>query len=232
MITVIPYEQLGYHDYGWLKARYHFSFSNYYNPNRMGFGVLRVINDDRILPGTGFATHPHNDMEIITYVRKGAISHRDSQGHEGKTTAGNIQVMSAGSGIRHSEYNHESEETSLYQIWIEPKTRGVPPQWGMHEFPKKVVSQQLPLLVSGDGKAPLPIHQDAWIYGGRLVSEIEHPIHQQAYLLVSSGRLLVNQHLLKEGDGAEVTKLRSITLTPLEETEVVIIDVLSKRLNV
>ena len=124
MITVYPHEQLGGANYGWLNAKHHFSFSHYYNPERMSFGALRVINDDIIKAGTGFDTHPHQNMEIITYVRKGAITHRDNQGNVGRTEAGDMQVMSAGTGITHSEYNLESQDTQLYQIWIEPNKKG------------------------------------------------------------------------------------------------------------
>ena len=134
----------------------------------MSHGELLVINDDRIAPHTGFDTHPHKDMEIITYVRKGAITHKDNKGNEGRTTAGNIQVMSAGTGILHSENNLEDEETNIYQIWIKPKTTGIKPDWDMAEFPKEPTSKSLTLLVSGDNKSPLKINQDARIYAGRL----------------------------------------------------------------
>ena len=134
MITIYPYEELGHADHGWLDARHHFSFGRYHNPERMGFGVLRVINDDIIKAGKGFDTHPHKDMEIITYVRKGAITHRDSNGNEGRTEAGDVQVMSAGTGIFHSEYNLEDEDTNIYQIWIEPHKLDVTPDWSAHEF--------------------------------------------------------------------------------------------------
>ena len=145
MIKIHPYEKLGQHDYGWLKARYHFSFGDYYNPQRMGFGSLRVINDDVVQAGTGFPPHPHNDMEIITYVRRGAITHKDSLGNEGRTEAGDVQVMSAGTGIKHAEYNKEKEDTNLYQIWIEPREEGVAPRWDSAKFPKTPINDALPL---------------------------------------------------------------------------------------
>ena len=125
MIKVYPYEKLGNHDFGWLNARYHFSFARYYNPERTGFGKLLVINDDIVHAHSGFDTHPHADMEIITYVRAGAITHRDSTGNEGRTAAGDVQVMSAGTGIAHSEHNEEDEDTRLYQIWIAPREKGM-----------------------------------------------------------------------------------------------------------
>lgn len=227
MITIHTFEKLGQADHGWLNARHHFSFANYYNPDRMGFGVLRVINDDIIQAGAGFDTHPHKDMEIITYVRKGAITHRDSNGNEGRTGAGDVQVMSAGSGVFHSEYNLESEDTNLYQIWIEPDKLGVPPVWDAHKFPKDETKDALSLLVSGDGEAPLFIQQDARIYAGSLVKgvEITHPIIHQAYLLVSDGELEIDGVKMKKGDGAEITGLSSVTLKALSNTDVLVIDV-------
>jgi len=227
MITVYPYEELGHADHGWLDARHHFSFAGYLNRNRMGFGALRVINDDIVKAGAGFDTHPHEDMEIITYVRSGAITHRDSQGNEGRTGAGDVQVMSAGTGIFHSEYNLESEDTTLYQIWIQPKEKNVQPAWAAYAFPKEESDKSLSLLVSGDGKAPLTIHQDAFIYGGRLSaeSEISHEIHNQAYLLVSDGVVEVDGHVLKKGDGAEITQQDAVKIKAQEPSEVLIIDV-------
>ena len=147
MIKTYTFEQLGHANHGWLDARHHFSFANYYNPERMGFGALRVINDDIIKAGAGFDTHPHKDMEIITYVRKGAITHRDSRGNQGRTEAGDVQVMSAGTGIFHSEFNLESEDTNLYQIWIEPNKIGVQPRWDAREFPTEETEGVLTLLV-------------------------------------------------------------------------------------
>jgi len=231
MIKHYRYEKLGHHDLGWLDARYHFSFAEYRNVERMGFGPLRVINDDVIKAGGGFDTHPHKDMEIITYVRKGAITHRDSQGNEGRTEAGNVQVMSAGTGIYHSEFNLESEDTNLYQIWIYPRTKGIKPVWGKREFPQAWVTASLPLLVSGrkqdQDAGALYIHQDAAIYGGRMdvSGELKHLIHTQAYLLVSEGQIEVNGVLMNKGDGAEITNTGTITITAIEASEVVIIDV-------
>lgn len=226
MITIYPYETLGHADHGWLDARHHFSFASYRNSNRMGFGTLRVINDDIIQAGTGFATHPHEDMEIITYVRKGAISHKDSKGNEGKTHAGDVQVMSAGTGIEHSEFNHEKEATNLFQIWITPNRLGVTPRWDSHAFPKAPVNDNLSLLVSGDGTAPLHIHQDAFIYAGTLEKDavINHSITHQAYVLVSEGSIEIEGKPLKKGDGAEITELNAISIKALETTEVLVID--------
>ena len=230
MIKIYPYEKLGHANHGWLDARHHFSFASYYDANRISFGALRVINDDIIKAGGGFDTHPHKDMEIITYVRKGAITHKDSKGNEGKTVAGDVQVMSAGTGIFHSEYNLESEDTNLYQIWIEPKELGVEPNWKSHNFPKEPDNENLKLLVSGDGKAPLKINQDAYIYAGTLSNgaRISHKIIHQAYVLVSSGKININDIELKKGDGAEITELNSIEIVASEDSEVLIIDTPNK----
>lgn len=227
MITIYPYEQLGHADHGWLNTRHHFSFANYRNPERTGFGSLLVINDDIIQAGTGFDTHSHKDMEIITYVRKGAITHRDNKGNEGCTAAGDVQVMSAGSGVFHSEYNLESGDTNIYQIWIKPDKLGIDPVWDAHEFPTKPTNGALSLLVSGDGKAPLSINQNAHIYAGKLSkgSELVHSVHQQVYLLVSEGELELNGKRMKKGDGAEITGGASFQLKALKDADVLVIDV-------
>lgn len=227
MIKIYPYEKLGRANHGWLDARHHFSFASYYDSNRVNFGALRVINDDIIKPHSGFATHPHDNMEIITYVRSGAITHKDSKGNEGKTKSGDIQVMSAGSGIRHSEYNHEDVETNLYQIWIIPNKNNVTPRWDTKEFPKDPVKDKLPLLVSGDKSAPLFIHQDAQIYGGNIVkgNVIKHKIKNQIYLLVSKGEITVENKNLKKGDGAEITEVSEIEIKAISDCEVLIIDI-------
>jgi redox-sensitive bicupin YhaK (pirin superfamily) len=232
MIRVYPYETLGHADHGWLDARHHFSFARYWNPERTGFGTLRVVNDDRVSAGRGFGAHPHQNMEIITYVREGAISHKDSLGNEGRTEAGDVQVMSAGTGVFHSEYNLETEDTRLYQIWIEPSRENVQPRWEARQFPKAPVTEgPLPVLVSGrkedETKHALFIYQDAAIYGGRLKAgtRILHPVKHQAYLLASTGEFTVNGVTMKQGDGAEVTDAQSLEITALTDAEVLVIDV-------
>lgn len=227
MITYYPYANLGHANHGWLDAKHHFSFANYQDPQRQQFGVLRVINDDVIKSGAGFGTHPHRNMEIITYVREGAITHRDSKGNVGRTVSGDVQVMSAGTGIFHSEFNLESEDTKIFQIWIEPNQLGVKPRWDSYNFPKKPTADSLMLLVSGDGDAPLSIHQDAFVYAGHLIegTELTHPIRHQAYVLVSEGSLEIEGRLLNKGDGLEVTELSSIDLKALSNTRVLVIDV-------
>ncbi len=232
MIRLYSFDQLGHADHGWLDTHHHFSFAAYWNPNRVQFGALRVVNDDKVAPGTGFGTHPHDNMEIITYVRQGAITHKDSMGNVGRTEAGDVQVMSAGSGILHSEHNLESEDTLFYQIWIIPNRNNVKPRWEAREFPKAVVrSGPLPVLVSGReddvAKGALFIFQDAAVYGGRLAaaSEIRQPIRGQAYVLASVGTFTANDAVLKPGDGAEVTGEKILTLKAGADAEVLVIDI-------
>lgn len=221
---------LGGANHGWLNARHHFSFGSYYNPERMGFHDLRVVNDDHIKAGTGFAPHPHKDMEIITYVRSGAILHRDSEGNEGVTKAGDVQVMSAGTGITHSEFADGAEDTTLYQIWILPREKNVAPRWKAAQFPKALAKDTLPLLVSGRGehagKGALYIHQDAAIYGGRIAAggKILQPVSGPAYLLVSQGAVSVLGETLHAGDGAEIEGVSLLELQATEESEILIID--------
>jgi redox-sensitive bicupin YhaK (pirin superfamily) len=230
MITVYPYADLGHADHGWLDARHHFSFARYWNPQRTEFGTLRVINDDKVAAGKGFGTHPHDNMEIITYVRAGAITHKDSMGNTGRTGAGDVQVMSAGTGVFHSEYNLENEDTRLYQIWIEPNERNVAPRWDAKAFPKAPVTGQLPVLASGQPEhaesEALLIHQDAAIYGGTLVAgtTIAQPIKHQAYILASLGSFTVNGAPLKPGDGAEITGENLLTITAVTDAEILVID--------
>lgn len=227
MINIYPYDELGRANHGWLDARHHFSFAEYHNPKRINFGALRVINDDIIKAGTGFGTHPHRDMEIITYVREGAITHRDSNGNEGRTEAGDVQVMSAGTGIFHSEHNEETVDTNLFQIWILPNEANVKPRWDSHEFPKEDTGDALTLLVSGDDDAPLKIHQDVKIYAGNLKqgAKLNHSIHNQAYVLVSQGKVKLEGQKLNKGDGAEVAEQASFELVAESDSEVLVIDV-------
>jgi len=231
MITVYPYEQLGHANHGWLDARHHFSFASYRNPKRTGFGTLLVINDDKIAAQSGFPPHPHQNMEIITYVRQGAITHKDSMGNTGRTGAGDVQVMSAGTGVTHSEFNLENEDTRLYQIWIQPNEMGVAPRWKAKAFPKEWVTDALPALVSGQarhaGKDALFIHANAAIYGGRMQAgtAITQSIEHQAYILASSGSFTVNGTALKQGDGAEVTGDKTLSISATTDAEILILDV-------
>ena len=227
MIAHYPHSSLGGANHGWLNARHHFSFASYHDPKKMSFGELLVINDDIIQPYTGFDTHPHRDMEIITYVRHGAISHKDSKGNKGRTTAGNIQVMSAGTGIQHSEFNHEDEETNIFQIWIMPRSKGIEPRWDTAEFPREASTSGLPLVVSGNDDAPLSIHQDARIYAGHMTkgTEFTHAIKGQAYLLVSEGTLQVDKIDAQRGDGLAISGQKTVDLKAIDDADVLIIEV-------
>lgn len=228
MLTHYPYSELGQANFDWLAARHHFSFGQYHNPDKPHFGDLVVINDDIIQPQTGFAPHGHADMEIITYVRRGAISHEDSQGNKGRTVAGDIQVMSAGTGIQHSEYNLEDEETNLFQIWIMPDAQGFAPRWDSAEFPRRTIDNALPLLVSGDGQAPLQINNKAAkIYAGALKEgqKLTHEIAGKAYILVSEGALQIGDIAATRGDGVTVERQDSIDITAQGDADVLIIEV-------
>jgi redox-sensitive bicupin YhaK (pirin superfamily) len=231
MLTVYRRDSLGHADHGWLDTRHHFSFASYHNPQRMQFGKLRVINDDLIAPGTGFGMHPHRDMEIITFVRRGAITHMDSRGNKGRTAAGHVQVMSAGTGIMHAEHNAERETTAIFQIWILPKEAGITPRWESARYAQREAVDALPLLVSGRaqdaGKGALYIHQDAAILGGQLKAgqTLQQTLVDQGYLLVSRGEVEVEGELLKEGDGVEISGVSVVVLKALVESEVILIDV-------
>lgn len=231
MITVTPFDQLGAANMGWLDAKHHFSFAHYHDPDRMGVGALRVWNDDTIEPKTGFDPHPHRDMEIITYVRQGAITHEDSLGNKGRTEAGDVQVMSAGTGIVHSEYNLEDEPTTLFQIWIHTDEKGHEPRWDAREFPKDPVSDSLPVLASGNPEADggLMIHQDAKILGGRLNAGVsvsyELTAGRGAYLVVSEGAVEVNGQPAPLRAGVTIMDESTITITATEDAEVVLADV-------
>lgn len=227
MINPIYFTELGHANFGWLNARHHFSFGSYQNPNRRGFGKLRVVNDDVISAGTGFDMHPHENMEIITFVRVGAITHKDDQGNLGKTTAGNVQVMTAGTGIRHSEHNHETTSTTLYQIWIEPNKKNMTPHWESRAFPTDTVTDQLELLVSGTDSSAMHIHADADIYAGKLFTgqSITQKVDKLGYLLVSQGQLSIAGLTLNKGDAAEITDEIEVTIEATTDAEVLLIDV-------
>lgn len=230
MIERRPFNELGGADHGWLKARHHFSFASYMDPERMGWGALRVWNDDEIAPSTGFPPHPHADMEIITYVRDGAITHQDSLGNKGRTAAGDVQVMSAGSGIRHAEYNAESETTRIFQIWIIPDSRGGEPSWGARPFPKGDRSGRFVTLASGrpgDDDA-LPIRADARVLGATLKAgeRTEYVLEpgRHAYLVLAQGSVDVNGVRIDARDGAAIRDVDTITLSGIEDAEVVLVD--------
>jgi redox-sensitive bicupin YhaK (pirin superfamily) len=230
MIDKRPFATLGGADHGWLKARHHFSFADYYDPSRMNWGRLRVWNDDEIAPNSGFPPHPHADMEIITYVREGAITHKDSLGNEGRTEAGDVQVMSAGSGIRHSEYNLEPSTTRIFQIWIQPTRQGAAPTWGARPFPKADRAGRFVTLASGlaDDDEALPIRTDARVAGATLKAgeTTEYPLGagRHAYLVLAAGAVEVNGVRLDARDGAAVRDEQVLRITALEDAEVVLVD--------
>ena len=230
MIERRPFNELGHADHGWLNARHHFSFANWYDPARMGWGALRVWNDDEIGPKSGFPPHPHADMEIITYVRKGAITHQDSLGNQGRTEAGDVQVMSAGTGIRHAEYNLEPETTTLFQIWIEPSKRGGAPSWGAKPFPKGDRSGKFVALASGfDGDDDaLPIRAEARVLGATLkageTTVYDLGAARHAYLVAAAGRIEVNGVELDARDGAAITGEERLVVKSLQDAEVALVD--------
>ncbi len=232
MIDVRRFESLGQFRNAWLNARHHFSFGGYFDRSRIGWGALRVWNDDEIQAGEGFAPHPHDNMEIITYVRDGAITHRDSLGNEGRTEAGDVQVMSAGTGVVHSEFNREDELTRLFQIWIVPKEEGGAPSWGAAKFPKADRAGALVPLASGfaDDQAAgaLPIRQDARILGATLKAGDEATYHLGAdrlgYLVVAHGAVEVEGETLNARDGAALRDVETVTVRALETAEIVFAD--------
>jgi redox-sensitive bicupin YhaK (pirin superfamily) len=230
MIDVRPFNTLGGANHGWLDAKHHFSFAGYHDPDRMGWGALRVWNDDTIAADSGFPAHPHADMEIITYVREGAITHEDNQGNRGRTEAGDVQVMSAGTGIRHSEFNLESEATRIFQIWIIPDQRGGTPNWGAKPFPKGDRSGRFVTLASGiEGDTDaLPIRTDARVLGANLkageTAEYTLGGKRHAYLVPAKGKVEVNGVALAARDGAAIAEVETIRVTAIEDAEVVMVD--------
>jgi quercetin 2,3-dioxygenase len=229
MVEKRSFESLGHADHGWLNARHHFSFANYHDPKRMGWGSLRVWNDDEIAANSGFPPHPHRDMEIITYVRSGAITHQDSLGNTGRTEAGDVQVMSAGTGVRHSEYNLEPETTRIFQIWIEPKRLGGSPSWGAKPFPKGDRTGRFVTLASGFGDeieaGALPIRADARVLGATVKAgeslSYELGAGRHGYLVPATGSVDVDGVALDARDGAAVTGGGTITIRAKEDAEIV-----------
>ncbi len=230
MIDKRDFTSLGHADHGWLNARHHFSFANYYDPSRMGWGAIRVWNDDEIAANSGFPPHPHKDMEIITYVRSGAITHQDSLGNKGRTAAGDVQVMSAGTGVRHAEYNLEPETTRIFQIWIEPRQKGGAPSWGAKPFPKGERSGRFVTLASGydeDGDA-LRIRAEARVLGATLKAgeSVEHSVGdgRHAYLVAATGAITIDGVAFQARDGAALSGGQTVTITATEDAEIVLVD--------
>lgn len=230
MIDVRPFAGLGHADHGWLDARHHFSFANYYDPARMSWGRIRVWNDDTIVAKSGFPPHSHKNMEIVTFVRTGAITHQDSLGNKGRTEAGDVQVMSAGTGIVHAEYNLEDEATTLFQIWIEADCPGTAPSWGKREFPRGARRGRWEILASGDpaGDNGLQINADARIAAATLIAgqraQWGTDPNRHVYLVASSGAIRVNGIDVQARDGVAVTMEDAIEVEALETAEVVLVD--------
>ncbi|MBV9538671.1 MAG: pirin family protein [Acidisphaera sp.] len=231
MIDVRPFARLGSFENEWLKARHHFSFGQYRDPSRMGVGALRVWNDDEIAPGKGFDPHPHADMEIITFVREGAITHRDSLGNEGRTEAGDVQVMHAGTGIVHAEYNLEATPTRIFQIWITPRAPGVTPGWGTRAFPKETAGE---LQVLADGRADadgsaLPLYADGAVLAGTVkagatVRQRLRP-GRAAYLVAATGSVRINGVPVGTRDGAAIADEIDIAVSADADAQIVLVDV-------
>ena len=230
MMDVIQSESRGSADHGWLKAKHTFSFANYYDPQRVHFGDLRVINEDRIAPGQGFGTHPHKDMEIVTYVISGAIEHKDSMGNGTVITAGEVQRMSAGTGVLHSEFNHsDDEELHLLQIWIIPERNGLEPGYEQTRFPREEKLNRMRLLGSRDGRdGSVTIHQDVDLYGSvaEAGTQLTHELGgaRRAFVQVVHGDLKVNDRMLAAGDGAQIENETLITITAITEAEFLLFD--------
>ncbi|AXE63046.1 hypothetical protein HPO_02327 [Hyphomonas polymorpha PS728] len=229
MIELRPFEKLGRFRNDWLNAHYHFSFSGYHDPARVHHGALRVWNDDEIQPHTGFPPHGHDSMEIITYVRQGAITHKDSLGNHGRTEAGDVQVMSAGSGVQHSEWNAEDDVTKIFQLWIIPRNRGGKPSWGARQFPKGDRSGQWAVFASGTGENDsLQINQDAKVLGATVKAgetlTYELPAGRYGYLVVADGEVVLNGQTLKARDGAAISGGETLTLEGVNSAELVLVD--------
>jgi quercetin 2,3-dioxygenase len=228
MIDIRPFATLGHADHGWLDARHHFSFANYHDPDRMGWGRIRVWNDDKIAANSGFPPHSHRDMEIVTYVRTGAITHQDSLGNKGRTAAGDVQVMSAGTGVIHAEYNLEDEQTTLFQIWLETDKPSAEPSWGAMPFPRETRSGAFQLLASGDANdGVLTINADARVLGATVKAgesvAIDASPGRHLYL-VPSGPVRVNGIEAGARDGIAITGESRIEITAEHESELVLVD--------
>ena len=230
MIDLRPFASLGHADHGWLNAVHHFSFADYRDPARMGWGRIRVWNDDTIAAQSGFPSHPHRDMEIVTFVRSGAITHQDSLGNKGRTGAGDVQVMSAGSGITHAEFNLEDETTTLFQIWIETDSRGEPPRWGQRAFPRGTRAGHWEVLASNaaDADDALLIKADARVLAatlaaGETITLTLDPLRHQ-YLVAPIGRIEVNDTIAAPRDGIAITGETQLSVTALDDAEVVLVD--------
>ena len=223
----------GYADHGWLKSFHSFSFAEYFDPAWMGWGNLRVINEDRIAPGTGFGTHGHRDMEIISYVLQGNLAHKDSMGNVKGIPPGDVQRMSAGSGVRHSEFNHAPDQTTHFlQIWIEPNVKGIDPGYEQNSFSETEKRGQLRLVASPDGaRGSVSIHADAALYAGLFngseSAELALDPKRKAYVHLVRGALDVNGQRLQAGDAALIAEAERLTLSRGDDAEVLVFDLVA-----
>jgi hypothetical protein len=230
MITLRKAQDRGHADHGWLNSYHTFSFADYYDPREMGFGPLRVINEDRVQGGMGFGTHGHRDMEIISYVLEGALEHKDSIGTGSVIEPGDVQRMSAGTGVMHSEYNHSPRDlVHFLQIWIEPKVRGVRPSYEQRRFTAEDKKGRLRLVASPDGAdGSVHIHQDAWVYASVLdgTDAVAHELApgRKAYLHLARGAVEVNGQRLSVGDGAKISGETAVRLSNAEHAELLLFD--------
>jgi redox-sensitive bicupin YhaK (pirin superfamily) len=230
MLTLRTSAERGYADHGWLKSFHSFSFAGYYDPDHMGFGNLRVINEDRIEPGTGFGTHGHKDMEIISYVLSGAIGHKDSIGNGASIPPGDVQRMSAGSGIEHSEFNHaKNESTHFLQIWIEPNVKGIRPGYEQKTFSDSEKRGVLRLVASNDGaQGSVTVHADAKLYAGLFdggeSAELTLDPGRKTYVHLVRGELQVNGQTLRTGDAAKLEAESRLRLSNGKAAEVLVFD--------
>jgi len=230
MITIRKADERGQADHGWLDTRHTCSFANYHDPKFMGFRSLRVINEDRVQPGQGFGTHGHSDMEIISYVLEGGLQHRDSMGTGSVIRPGDVQRMSAGSGVQHSEFNaSRTEPVHFYQIWVVPERRGIKPEYEQKAFPVEERRNVLRLIASPDGaQGSLTIHQDARLYAATLTpgKELGHPLARDrfSWVQVTRGRVRFNGHELRDGDGASVSQEPELKLSAEKGGEILLFD--------
>ena len=231
MTTIFPFSKLGHHNYGWLDAHYHFNFGDYYHPDKSGYLPLIVWNDDCIQPGRGFPMHSHRDMEIITYIRQGAITHEDSLGNKGVTKAGEIQIMSAGTGITHSEYNHEDVETLLFQIWIHPNENNIQPRWenvAINSFHEPGIH----ILASGEKDLAnsniIKLFQDATLYliNGEQEKDLDFELKngRQMYLVVAKGAVMINKNRVNSRDGVFINNENKLDFNFQEDSELIFFD--------
>ncbi len=230
MIQVRPSEARGHADHGWLDSRHSFSFADYYDPNHMGFRALRVINEDRVEPGRGFGTHPHRDMEIVSYVLEGGLEHKDSIGTGSVIRPGDVQRMSAGSGVRHSEFNASQQDpVHFLQIWLLPTERGIAPSYEQKAFPREPVSDRLRLVASPDGRdGSLTVHTDAALYTGILNAgqTVRHSLApgRHAWVQVARGTIALNGTELRAGDGAALSGETELELSASAPSEILVFD--------